>query len=45
MARWEAALKQLLDHELVVARGYKNEVFEVTDKGYRLVDTWKSDSA
>lgn len=45
VARWEAALKQLLDHELVVARGYKNEVFEVTDKGYRLVDTWKSDSA
>jgi hypothetical protein len=38
IARWEAALEQLVLEELVVARGYKGEIFEVTAKGYELAD-------
>jgi len=38
MARWEYALDQLVALELVVERGYKGEVFEVTDPGYRLAE-------
>ena len=41
VARWEAALEELLLHDLIVARGYKNEIFQVTDKGYKLADTLK----
>lgn len=38
IARWEAALKQLQSEELIVERGHKGEVFEVTDKGYEMAD-------
>ena len=40
VARWEAALAELLDNGLVIPRGHKGEVFEVTDAGYRLADTF-----
>lgn len=38
VARWEAALEQLLQHDLIVARGYKNEIFELTAKGFEIAD-------
>ncbi|MCL1628272.1 hypothetical protein M3N55_05970 [Roseibaca sp. V10] len=37
-ARWEAALDQAVEEGLVIARGYKNEMFEITSKGYDVVD-------
>ena len=38
IALWEEALKQIERNKLVVSRGYKNEVYEVTSKGYALAD-------
>jgi hypothetical protein len=38
VARWEAALEQLLNHDLIKARGHKNEIFELTKKGYDTAD-------
>ncbi len=38
MARWEYALEQLMNHDLVVDRSYKGEVFEVADLGYQVAD-------
>ena len=38
VARWEAALEQLVDHELVVSRGGKYQFFELTDSGYKIAD-------
>lgn len=38
IARWEAALEQLQSEELIVERGYKGEVFEMTAKGYEVAD-------
>lgn len=35
-ARWESALKELERNELVVARGYKGEVFELTLIGWQM---------
>jgi hypothetical protein len=37
-AKWESALEELIDHELVTERGYKGEVFELTYKGWEIVD-------
>lgn len=37
-ARWEHALDQLIVEQLVVARGYKGEVFELTHGGWAIVD-------
>ncbi|MHB0999849.1 MAG: DUF4062 domain-containing protein [Armatimonadota bacterium] len=37
-ALWEGALSELVDHDLVIERGYKGEIFEVTSKGYELAD-------
>lgn len=34
-AAWEAALQELIDAGLIVARGERGEVYEITDKGYR----------
>jgi len=39
VARWEAALQQLVDFEFVADIGYKGEIFEVTDKGYTFADS------
>lgn len=44
IARWEAALEQLVDYELIVARGYKNEIFEVTAKGFNVADSLSKDT-
>lgn len=37
-AKWEAALDALLDYRLVVERGYKGEVFELTHEGWSVAD-------
>jgi hypothetical protein len=39
VAMWEAALQQLVNEMLVVDRGYKGEVFEITERGYQVADT------
>jgi hypothetical protein len=33
-ARWESVVRELSENGLIQDRGYKNEVFAVTDKGY-----------
>lgn len=38
VARWEAALAQLVTEGLVSPRGHKGEVFEMTAKGYDVAD-------
>lgn len=38
-AKWENALNELEYNNLVVARGYKGEVFELTYEGWTLADT------
>lgn len=38
IAKWEDALKELLNSQLVVARGQKGEIFEVTNLGYQISD-------
>lgn len=40
-ALWHAALEQLQTHDLVEARGYKGEVFAVTNRGYEVADKLK----
>lgn len=42
-ARWEHALNELLNEGLVVARGYKGEVFELTHEGWALADELKEE--
>lgn len=37
-ARWEDALNELIASELVVARGYKDQIFELTHAGWRVAD-------
>lgn len=37
-ARWDAAVRELCDRGLLQDRGYKGEVFSVTDAGYRFAD-------
>lgn len=38
VARWEEALRQLRSNDLVVDRGSKGEVFEITNLGYQVAD-------
>lgn len=38
IAKWEAGLKQLQEKELIIARGYKGEVYEITERGYQVAD-------
>lgn len=38
VAKWEEALEQLRANDLVVDRGYKGEVFEITNLGYQVAD-------
>lgn len=40
-AKWEQALKELEDGRLVVARGHKGEIFELTHKGWAVADALK----
>lgn len=37
-AKWENALNELVQNSLVVARGYKDEVFELTYQGWELAE-------
>lgn len=38
VAKWEGALRELIDHDLVIERGSKGEVFELSNEGYKLAD-------
>lgn len=38
VAKWEAALKELANADLVMERGHKGEIFEVSDLGYKIAD-------
>ncbi|HQT00819.1 MAG: DUF4062 domain-containing protein [Hydrogenophilales bacterium 16-64-46] len=38
VAKWEQALQELVDLNLVVARGHKCELFEVSNLGYQVAD-------
>jgi hypothetical protein len=38
VAKWESALEQLSASGLVVARGLKGEIFEITNLGYQIAD-------
>ncbi|MEZ5536863.1 MAG: DUF4062 domain-containing protein [Thiolinea sp.] len=38
VARWEAALEELIYKGLLVERGHKGEVFEVSNLGYQIAD-------
>ncbi len=40
-ATWEAALDELVKNQLVVSRGYKGEMFELTLEGWKLADRLK----
>lgn len=39
IAKWEAALNELVIADLLLDRGYKGEVFSLTDLGYKVADT------
>ncbi len=38
IAKWEAGMDELVSNELIVDRGYKGEVFEITSRGYQIAD-------
>jgi hypothetical protein len=38
VAQWESALKDLLNADLIVERGNKGEIFQVTNLGYQIAD-------
>ncbi|MBO2654670.1 DUF4062 domain-containing protein [Shewanella algae] len=38
VARWEAAIEELVSKELLIERGYKGEIFEITNLGYQIAD-------
>jgi hypothetical protein len=38
VAKWEQALEELMTKGLVVARGHKGEIFEITNLGYQIAD-------
>jgi hypothetical protein len=38
VAKWESAIEELVQLELLVDRGYKGEIFELTSKGYAAAD-------
>lgn len=38
VAKWESALQELVDKELLIARGYKNQIFDITNLGYQIAD-------
>ncbi len=41
IATWETALQELVNEELVIERGYKGEIFEITSKGYSAAEILK----
>ena len=38
VAKWEAALQELVTSHFVMARGHKGEIYEVSNEGYRIAD-------
>ena len=38
VAKWEEALEQLRSHDLIVPRGSKGQMFEITNVGYQVAD-------
>lgn len=38
IAKWESALEELLNQDLIVARGHKGEIYEVSNLGYQIAD-------
>lgn len=38
VAKWEEALQNLVDLDLLVARGHKGEMFEVSNRGYQVAE-------
>lgn len=42
-AKWRGAIEDLLQQDLIEDRGLRGEVFNVTDKGYRIADLLKRD--
>lgn len=42
VAKWEAALTQLLNENLIIDRGHKGEIYEITERGYQVADTIKT---
>lgn len=38
VAKWEQALEEFRSQDLVVDRGHKGEVFEITNLGYQVAD-------
>lgn len=38
VAKWEQALAELADQHLIIARGHKGEIYEVTNLGYQIAD-------
>lgn len=45
VAKWESAIEELLQLELLIDRGYKGEVFELTSKGYATADAMAGELA
>ncbi len=41
IARWKHALSELIKNDLIENAGYKQEVFHVTDLGYKFVDVMR----
>ena len=41
VAKWEGTLDELEENEFIKDKGYKGEVFEVTNKGYNYADKIK----
>lgn len=38
VSRWEAAIVELCEKGLLIGRGQKGEVFEITNLGYQIAD-------
>jgi len=38
IAKWETGLQQLHEKQLIIARGNRGEVYEITDLGYQIAD-------
>ena len=38
VAKWEVALEELVSQELLIERGHKGEIFEVSNLGYQIAD-------
>ena len=37
-AEWESAIEELLSYGFLQERGYKGEVFSITNEGYQMAD-------